>query len=70
MSAMRTRLTTPSGCRDLPADAELHATYNRIATSAGFSDRPDFAVVSGSLVAADPLRPVFAHYGLEEVSAF
>ena len=33
-------------------------------------ERPDFAVVTGSLVAADPLRPVFAHYGLEEVSAF
>ena len=33
-------------------------------------DRPDFAVVTGALDAADSLRPALARYGLEEVVAF
>src|SRR5690606_2405991 len=36
-TAVRTRLTTPSGCRDLPAEVELEATDKRIAMAAGFS---------------------------------
>lgn len=33
-------------------------------------ERPDFAVVTGPLDAVDPLRPVLARYGLEDVAAF
>ena len=33
-------------------------------------ERPDFAVVTGSLTGADTLRPVFTSYGLEELAAF
>src|SRR5690606_31278145 len=43
MSAMRTRITAPGGCRDLPTADELQAINKRIETAAGFSDRPDSA---------------------------
>jgi len=36
-TAVRTRLTAPVGCRDLPAEVELQATDKRIADAAGFS---------------------------------